>query len=183
MIAAYGTADTVPSIHYMAAGLSVAALAVHGVTEGWNAAEVIVSDGAAVSTVAIPLCLTATLKGAAAGILAGVFCKQRPLQAGMAGAVVSMFAPVAALVSLAQTPLGRLPDAFVLDASGLTSKATAATLGALSTLALLVLTPTASRVHQQASLKGLFSGAACAGVLFALRGLLCFVSPYCIHTH
>ena len=183
VIAAYGAADTVPSIHYMAAGLSLAALALHGVTEGWNAAEVMVSDGVAVSSVAVPLCLTGIVKGAAAGILASVFCRQRPLQAGLAAAVVAMFAPIAALVTLAQTPLGRISDAFVLDASGLTSKATAATLGALLTQALLVLTPIASRIHQQASLKGLFSGAACAGVLLAARGLLCVVSPYCIHTH
>ena len=80
----------------MAAGLSLAALtalAAHGIAEGWSAAGVIVSDGAAVSTVAVTLCLTATVKGAAAGVHAhslripcafrnaGVFCNHRHPQA------------------------------------------------------------------------------------------------------
>ena len=70
------TASAVPSIHYMAA-----ALAVHAVAEVWSAAGVTVSDGAAVSTVAVPLCLTATVKSAAAGALASDFCNQRHPQA------------------------------------------------------------------------------------------------------
>ncbi|KAL0028249.1 hypothetical protein WJX79_004244 [Trebouxia sp. C0005] len=71
MVAAYGTADIAPSIHYMAAGFSLAALAVHGVTEGWSVAGGMVSDGTAVSNVAVPLYLTGVLKGAAASVLAG----------------------------------------------------------------------------------------------------------------
>jgi len=182
MVAAYGTADTVPSLHYMAAGFSLAALAVHGVTEGWNVASGMVSDGTAVSNVAVPLYLTGALKGAAASILAGVFCKQRSVHAGIAGAIIASSGPAAALVTLAQVPLGSVPKDFVLDASGLTSKAISAISGALLVLALHILTPIASQIHQQASLKGLLSGACCACLLFALRGLLCGVSQYCIRT-
>jgi len=183
MVAAYGTADTVPSLHYMAAGFSLAALAVHGVTEGWNVAGGMVSDGTAVSNVAVPLYLTGALKGAAASILAGVFCKQRSVHAGIAGAIIASSGPAAALVTLAQVPLGSVPKDFVLDASGLTSKAISAISGALLVLALHILTPIASQIHQQASLKGLLSGACCACLLFALRGLLCGVSQYCIRTN
>ncbi len=182
MVAAYGTADTVPGTHYLAAGLSLAALAMHSITEGWIAAGSVVSDNAAVSTLAVPLYLTGMLKGAAAGILAGVFCKQRPFQAGVVGAVVSVFTLAAALVTLGQVPLGSISEGFVLDASAVTSKAAAAISGALLVLALQVLTPIASQLHQQASVKGLLSGAACAGLLFAFRGFLCIVSLYCIHT-
>ena len=169
MVAAYGTADTAPSIHYMAAGFSLAALAVHGVTEGRSVAGGMVSDGTAVSNVAVPLYLTGALKGTAASVLAGVYCKQRPVQAGIAGAIIASFGPTAALVTLAQVPLGSIPKDFVLDTSGLTSKALSATSGALLVLALHVLTPIASQFHQQASLKGLSSGACCACLLFALR--------------
>lgn len=182
MVAAYATADTAPSIHYMAAGFSLAALAVHGVTEGWNVAGGMVSDGTAVSNMAVPLYLTGALKGAAASILAGLFCKQRSVHAGIAGAIIASFGPTAALVTLAQVPLGSIPKDFVLDTSGLTSKAISAISGALLVLALHVLMPIASQIHQQASLKGLLSGACCACLFFALRGLLCGVSQYCIRT-
>ena len=63
MVAAYGTADTAPSIHYMAAGFSLAAVAVHGISGGWSVAGGMVSDGTAVSNVAVPLYLTEALKG------------------------------------------------------------------------------------------------------------------------
>ena len=179
MVAAYGTADTAPSIHYMAAGFSLAALAVHGVTEGWNVAGGMVPDGTAVSDVAVPLYLTGPLKGAAAS---SVFCKQGSVHAGIAGAIVASFGPTAALVTLAQVPLGSIPKDFVLDASGLTSKAISAISVALFVLALHVLTPIASQIHQRTSLKGLLSGTCCACLLFALRGLLRGVSQYCIRT-
>ena len=101
MVAAYGTADTAPSIHCMAAGFC---LAVRDVMEGWNVAGGIVSDGTAVANVAVPLYLTGALKGAAASILAGVFCKQRSVHAGIAGEIVATFGLTAALVTLAQVP-------------------------------------------------------------------------------
>ena len=89
MVAAYGTAGTAPSIHYMAAGFSLAALAVHGVTEGSSVAGgMSLTDGTAVSNVAVPLYLTGALKGAAAS---SVFCKQRSVHAGIAGAIVASF--------------------------------------------------------------------------------------------
>ena len=183
MVAAYGTAEKAPSIHYMAAGLSLAALAGHSAVEGWSAADAMVSEAAAVSSMAVPLYLTGTLKGAAAGILAGVFCKHRSVLAAAIASTVAMVMPVAALITLSQVPLGSIPDSFVLDASGVTSKAAAATSGALLVMSLQVLAPIATRLHQQASLKGLFAGAACAGLTFGLRGFLCMVSVYCIHTH
>ncbi len=85
----------------MAAGFC---LAVRDVMEGWNVAGGIVSDGTAVANVAVPLYLTGALKGAAASILAGVFCKQRSVHAGIAGAIVATFGLTAALVTLAQVP-------------------------------------------------------------------------------
>ena len=179
MVAAYGTGDTAPSIHYMAAGFS---LAVNGVTEGWNVAGGIVSDGTAVTNVAVPLYLTGALKGAAASILAGMFCKQRSVHAGIAGAIIASFGPTAGLVTLAQVLLGSIPKDFVLDTSGLTSKAISAISGALFVLPLHVLTPIASQIHHQASPKGLLSGSCCACLLFALRGLLCGVSQCCRRT-
>ena len=182
MVAAYGTAATAPSIHYMAAGFSLAALAMHGVTEGWNVAGGMVSDATTVSYMAVPWYLTGALKGAAASILAGVFCKQRPVHAGVAGAIIASSGPAAALVTLAQVPLGSIPKELVLDASGLTSKAISSISGALLVLTLHVLTPIASEIHQQASLKGLSSGACCACLLFPLRGFLRGVSQYCICT-
>ena len=175
MVAAYGTADTAPSIHYMAAGFSLAALAVHGVTEGWNVAGGMVPDGTAVSDVAVPLYLTGPLKGAAAS---SVFCKQGSVHAGIAGAIVASFGPTAALVTLAQVPLGSIPKDFVLDASGLTSKAISAISVALFVLALHVLTPIASQIHQRTSLKGLLSGTCCANKRHAQHvPLVCVERP------
>ena len=171
IVAAYGTTDKVPSIHFLAAGLSLAALAGHSITEGWTAADGIVSHASDISRSAVPLYFTAALKGAAAGILTGFFCRQKPVQAGTVAAVVVLLAPIAAMVTLAQVPLGRTPSDFVLDPSAVTSKVAAAVSGVLVFLSLSVLTQIAGRLNQQASVKGVFVGIVCAGFIFAARGL------------
>ena len=183
MVAAYGTSDKSPSIHFLAAALSLAALAGHSLTEGWVAASGVVSNKQAVSYVAVPIYLTGILKGAAAGILTGVFCKRNAMQAGTVAAIVVMSTPMAALVSLAQVPLGSKAvqhSTFMLYGQGVISKWIAGVAGALLFLSLSVLTQIASRVNQAASVKGLLAGVACAGLVFAVRGLLCATSPYCM---
>ena len=153
-------------------------------TEGWVAASGVVSNKQAVSYVAVPMYLTGILKGAVAGILAGVFCNRKPMQSGTVAAVVTMCMPVAALVLLAQVPLGSQAvkhRTFMLYGHDVISKAIAGMAGALFFLSLSALTQIASRVNQAASVKGLLAGAACTGLVFAVRGLLCATSHYCIN--
>ena len=166
----------------MGAGLCLAGLAGHSVCEGWVAASTIVSNNStSAASIALPLYMTGTLKAAAAGILAGVVCKQTPTRSGLVGVAIAVLMPLAATVSLAQAPLGDIPAGFSTDPSGIVSKAVASVGGGLLVLSLQIMAPIATRTHKQSSLKGLLSGAVCAGVVFGLRGAGCMLSAFCIH--
>ena len=165
----------------MGAGLCLAGLAGHSVCEGWNAALIIASGNAGAATISLPLYMTGTLKGAAAGILAGVVCKQTPMRTGSVAASIAVLMPVAATVSLAQIPLDDIPAGFLIDPSDITSKAVASVAGALLVLSLQIMVPIATRTHSQSGVKGLLSGAVCAGLVFGVRGAICMVSALCVH--
>lgn len=180
-VPAYGAGDHVNGAHLLGAGLCLAGLAGHSICEGWGAAYAIVSDGSGAQHVALPLYMTSALKGAAASVLAGALCKQTSVQGVVVSAAIAALMPTAALICLAQVPLGDVPASFLWDPSAVTEKATTAIAGALLVLSLQVLMPIATRTHRQSSLKGLFSGAACAGVVFAVKGFLCMISVFCIH--
>lgn len=165
----------------MGVGLCFAGLAGHSLCEGWDAASATVSGSAGAASIALPLYMTGTLKGAVAGILAGVICRQRPLQSGLVGAVIAGLVPMAALVSLAQVSLDDVPAGFRTDPSGMTSKVAASVAGALLVLSLQVLTPIANRTHKQSSVKGFVSGAAGAGIGFGVRCAICMLAGFCIH--
>ena len=180
-IPAYSAREPLSSTHAMGAGLCLAGLAGHSICEGWNAAITIASGSAASASIALPLYMTGTLKGVAAGILAGVVCKQTPLRTGLVAASTAVLMPVAATVSLAQVPLDDISAGFLIDPSDITSKAVASVAGALLVLSLQIIAPLATRTHSQSSVKGLLSGAACAGVVFGVRGAICMVSALCIH--
>ena len=180
-IPAYSSREPVSSTHMMGAGLCLAGLAGHSICEGWNAASSIASGDAGVATIALPLYMTGTLKGAAASILAGVVCKQTPMRTGFVAASTVMLMPVATIVSLARVPLHDIPVGFLIDPSGITSKAVASVAGALLVLSVQIMAPIATRTHSQSGVKGLLSGAVCAGLVFGLRGAICMVSALCIH--
>ena len=163
------------------AGLCLAGLTGHSICEGWNAAVTIASGNAGSTSIALPLYMTGTLKGAAAGILAGVACKQTPVRTGLVAASIAVLMPVAAIVSLAQVPLNEVPNGFVIDPSGITSKAVASVAGALLVLSLQIMAPIATRSRSQSGVKGLLCGAACASIVFGVRGAICMVSALCIH--
>ena len=182
-VSAYGTRDINSSLHCMGAGLCLAGLAGHSVCEGWGAACAAVSDSSGAANVALPLYMTGALKGATGSILAGALYEQTSRRGAIVGASIAVLMPVAALLSLAQHPLHNIHDTFVFDPLSMTDKATAAVAGSLLTLSLHVLMPIASRIHRQSGLKGLLCGAACAGILYAIRGFLCMVSTYCIRPH
>lgn len=165
----------------MGAGLCLAGLTGHGICEGWNAAGTIASGSAGSSSIALPLYMTGTLKGAAAGILAGVVCKQTAMRSGLVAASVALLTPIAATVSLAQVPLNDIPNGFLIDPSGITSKAVALVGGALLVLSLQVMAPIATRSQSHSSVKGLLSGVACASIVFGVRGAICMLSTLCIH--
>lgn len=165
----------------MGAGLCLAGLTGHSICEGWNAAVTIASGSAGSTSIALPLYMSSTLKGAAAGILAGVVCKQTPLRTGLVTASIAVLMPIAATVSLAQVPLNDIPDGILVDPSGITSKAMASVAGALVVLSLQVMAPIATRSQSQSSVKGLLCGAACASIVFGVRGAICMVSALCIH--
>ncbi|KAL0045347.1 hypothetical protein WJX82_004386 [Trebouxia sp. C0006] len=59
----------------------------------------------------------------------GSASKTRHGKHSVAGVIIAGFGPAAALVTLAQVPLGSIPKDFMLDASGLTSKAISAISG------------------------------------------------------
>lgn len=179
-IPAYSSRESVSSTHLVGVGLCLAGLAGHSLCEGWGAASATVSGAAGTASIALPLYMTGTLKGAAAGILAGVVCRQKAVQSGLVGASIAGLMPVAAIVSLAQAPLGDVPAGFRTDPSGITSKVAASVAGALLVLSLRILMPIANRTHKQSSVKGLLSGAACAGVVFGLRGAICMLAALCI---
>ena len=180
-VPAYSSREPVGGTHVMGAGLCLAGLAGHSICEGWDAVFTIASGNAGAASIALPLYMTGTLKGAAAGILAGVVCKQTPMRTSLVAASTAMLMPVAATVSLAQIPLDNIPTGFLIDPSGITSIAVASVAGALLVLSLQIMAPIATRIHAPSSVKGLLSGAACAGVLFGVRGAICMVSSLCIH--
>lgn len=165
----------------MGAGLCLAGLTGHSICEGWNAAVTIASGNAGSTSIALPLYMTSTLKGAAAGILAGVVCKQTPVRTGLVAASVAVLTPLAAIVSLAQVPLDDIHDGFLIDPSGITSKAVAAVAGALLVLSLQVMAPIATQSQSQSSVKGLLCGAACASIVYGVRAAICMISALCIH--
>ena len=165
----------------MGAWLCLAGLAGHSICEGWDAAFTIASGNAWAASIALPLYLTGTLKGAAAGILAGVVCKQTLMRTGLVAASTVVLMPVAAILSLAQVPLHDIPVGFLIDPSGITSKTVASVAGALLVLSLQIMAPIATRTHSQSSVKGLLSGAACAGIVFGVRGVICMISALCVH--
>ena len=180
-MAAYSSNSASSGLRMLAGGLSVIALLLHSICEGWTAALAIVND-VNVSTIALPLYMTGVLKAAAGAILAALFYKQATRRAVAAGCLIAVLTPVAALLTLARVPLGNVPVRFVLDAPGLTSKLTAATAGAMLVLGAQVLTPMAIRLHQQAAVKGLLAGLTVASLVFGLRGVLCGLLSYCIFT-
>ena len=182
-VPAYGAGERGNGAPLLGAGLCLAGLAGHSICEGWGVAHAVVSDVSGTQTVVLPLYMTSALKGGAAGILAGALCKQTSMQGAVVGASIAALMPAAALISLAQVPLGDVPTGFLLDPSAVTEKATAAIAGALLIFAVQVLMPIATRTHRQSSLKGLLSGAACAGGVFAIKGFLCMISVTCIRTH
>ena len=179
--AAYGDNPASPGMRMLGAGLALLALGLHSICEGWTVALAVVQD-VNVSTLALPLYLTGALKAAAVSILGAQVYKQTTSRAVLAGASVVVLTPIAALLRLARVPLDSIPPGLVLDPPGLTSKLTAATAGALLVLGVQVLTPMAIKLHRQAGIKGLLSGVACAVVIFGLRGVMCILSPYCVHT-
>lgn len=180
-IPAYSSREPVSSTLVMGAGLCLAGLTGHSICEGWNAAVTIASGNAGSSSVALPLYMTGTLRSAAAGILAGVVCKQTPVRTGLVAASIAVLMPIAATVSLAQVPLNDIPDGFRIDPSGITSKAMASVAGALLILSLQIMAPIATRSQSQSSVKGLLSGAACATIVYGVRGAICIISALCIH--
>lgn len=179
-IPAYSSRESVSSTHSMGVGLCLAGLAGHSLCEGWGAASATVSGGAGTASIALPLYMTGALKGAAAGILAGVIGRQKAVQSGLIGASIAGLMPLAAIVSLAQAPLSDVPAKFRIDPSGITSKASASVAGALLVFSLQILMPMANRTHKQSSVKGFLSGAACAGAVFGLRGAFCMLAAFCI---
>lgn len=165
----------------LGSGLAILSLGLHSICEGWTVALATV-DGVNVSTMILPLYLTGALKAAAVSVLAALVYKQTTYRAIVAGSFVAVLTPVAALVRLARVPLGSISSLeYKLDASGVTTRVTAATAGAMLVLGVQVLTPMATKLHRQAGLKGLFAGIGCALLVFGLRGALCTLSSSCIH--